>query len=465
MRFSVILVLLSFCVFSSAQKQVRISGRILHPKDKIVYVKYYTDYLTYDEVVADSARLDKKGNFTMNFPWSSPYPATFYSGNEITEMYLVPGDDLHLSLDAKHFDETLKYTGKGSQINTYKAREMLESRYPTAEVYKLSPEKYIQWIDSLHDKTISDLHGYFSAIQNPDPANAEFIKQAEMEATYAQANHKLSYPGLNAYMNRMRGFTAVPEGYYDFLNAITIYNPDALNSTAYTEFIGDYINYKARELYQQDSTRKFEANKILLIDQVKETAVHDYLLANWAYNSMVEQGDVAKGKELTYELKSLSPQSAYLPILQHAYAASIKLMPGNPAPDFSYPGVDGKLVSLSDFRGKVVYLDFWASWCGPCRAEIPAAKKLEEEFRNKDVVFLAVSIDESEKAWKKLIKEQALPGIHLLSTGNFDAEAAKLYNVKGIPRYFIIDKDGKIVDSDAARPSSGAKESLEKLLK
>jgi thiol-disulfide isomerase/thioredoxin len=155
----------------------------------------------------------------------------------------------------------------------------------------------------------------------------------------------------------------------------------------------------------------------------------------------------------------------YLTILNNAYSTGSKLMPGKAAPEFTCSDVNGKMISLKDFRGKVVYLDIWASWCGPCLKEIPSAKKLEEDFRGKDVVFLCVSIDQNENAWKKIIKEKEIVGIHLISKGDFDSEIAKKYNVKGIPRYYIIGKDGNIVNNNAERPSSNVKPDIEKLLK
>ena len=90
---------------------------------------------------------------------------------------------------------------------------------------------------------------------------------------------------------------------------------------------------------------------------------------------------------------------------------------------------------------------------------------LEEEMKDKDVVFLCVSVDAEESAWRKIIKEKEMKGKHLISKGNFESEITKLYNVKGIPRYVIIDKDGNIADSNAKRPSEEVINDLEVLLK
>lgn len=141
-----------------------------------------------------------------------------------------------------------------------------------------------------------------------------------------------------------------------------------------------------------------------------------------------------------------------------------RLAPGLPSPEFNLLDLEGKSVSLKDFKGKIVYLDIWASWCSPCRAEIPAAKKLEEELKNQNVVFLYISIDNDEDVWRKIIKEKQMTGIHLISKGGFSSEIVQTYNINGVPRYILIDKNGIIVNGNAKRPSGGIKEEIEKLL-
>lgn len=128
--------------------------------------------------------------------------------------------------------------------------------------------------------------------------------------------------------------------------------------------------------------------------------------------------------------------------------------PGNKAADFTYPDVNGKNVSLSDFKGKVVLVDVWATWCGPCRGEIPHLKKLEQDMYGKDVVFLGVSVDEAKdkQKWLDFIDQEKLGGIQLHASGW--SKITKDYKIKGIPRFMLFDKNGNIVSADAPRPSS-----------
>lgn len=143
---------------------------------------------------------------------------------------------------------------------------------------------------------------------------------------------------------------------------------------------------------------------------------------------------------------------------------SNKLHNGQPAPDFTLTDISGNKISLKDFKGKIVYLDFWETSCKPCVAEIPEAKKLEEEFKTKDVVFIYISIDQNEIVWRKIISEKQMMGIQLISVGGFSSEIAQIYKLKGVPTYILINKAGIIIDSDAKRPSAGAKQDIKKLL-
>ena len=109
---------------------------------------------------------------------------------------------------------------------------------------------------------------------------------------------------------------------------------------------------------------------------------------------------------------------------------------------------------LENHRKKVVYVDFWASWCGPCRAEAPASKTLRKQFEGKDVVFITISIDENSAAWKKASKKDGIdnPENYILIQPA-KSDLRKQYQISSIPRYFLIDKSGKVVNPNAARPS------------
>jgi thiol-disulfide isomerase/thioredoxin len=136
------------------------------------------------------------------------------------------------------------------------------------------------------------------------------------------------------------------------------------------------------------------------------------------------------------------------------------LTKGKPAFDFTYESIDGKMVSLSDFKGKYVYIDVWATWCGPCQKEIPLLKELEKEFHGKNIVFMSVSIDKpkDKEKWSTTVKEKELEGIQLIADNEWQSSVAVDYMISGIPRFMLIDIDGNILDSRAPRPSGNIKD-------
>ncbi|MDR1633315.1 MAG: TlpA family protein disulfide reductase [Dysgonamonadaceae bacterium] len=126
--------------------------------------------------------------------------------------------------------------------------------------------------------------------------------------------------------------------------------------------------------------------------------------------------------------------------------------------DFKFADVNGKETALSDFKGKVVYIDIWATWCAPCRREFPFLKKLESEYHgNKDMVFIGVSVDRSrdQQIWKDFLIKESLPGVQLFAGDAANKSLIKPYKINGIPRFILVGKDGKLIFADAPRPSSG----------
>jgi thiol-disulfide isomerase/thioredoxin len=139
-----------------------------------------------------------------------------------------------------------------------------------------------------------------------------------------------------------------------------------------------------------------------------------------------------------------------------------------PSPSFNYDNYAGGKSKLEDFRGKYVYIDVWATWCGPCRAEIPFLKKAEEKYHDQNISFVSISIDQLKdvEKWKTLIKEKELGGVQLFADNDWNSQFVKDFGITGIPRFILIDPMGKIVNADAARPSSSELQAqLDALLK
>jgi thiol-disulfide isomerase/thioredoxin len=137
------------------------------------------------------------------------------------------------------------------------------------------------------------------------------------------------------------------------------------------------------------------------------------------------------------------------------------------APNFDYENHKGGKTSLESMKGKYVYIDVWATWCGPCRGEIPFLKTVEEKYKGKNIQFVSISVDEDKnhEKWKGFVTEKDLGGIQLFADKNWLSDFIRAFNINSIPRFILIDPKGVVIDADASRPSSpGLVAQLDKLL-
>lgn len=155
--------------------------------------------------------------------------------------------------------------------------------------------------------------------------------------------------------------------------------------------------------------------------------------------------DMATAKTLLDGLSKDLRKSDMAKELEQRIAAERLTAIGKPAPAFTQNDVSGKPLSLADLKGKVVLLDFWASWCSPCRAENPNMLKQYKIYKDKGFEILSVSLDAKKNDWIKAIEEDGLPWLHVSDLKGWNNAAGRLYGVRGVPACYLIDRDGKII--------------------
>lgn len=139
----------------------------------------------------------------------------------------------------------------------------------------------------------------------------------------------------------------------------------------------------------------------------------------------------------------------FLPALLIAFAMAAQPKYGQQAAEISLPSVNGDTIHLSALKGKVVLLDFWASWCGPCRVANRELVKVYSKFKSKGLEILSVSIDEDKAKWKTAIKKDKITWLQVIDDGGgWDTRTAQNWGIMGLPTSYLIDKNGTLVAMD-----------------
>jgi thiol-disulfide isomerase/thioredoxin len=251
-------------------------------------------------------------------------------------------------------------------------------------------------------------------------------------------------------------------------------NEEALfkRSAAYRQWLDNYLAQLRETKYKADISSGPGAEELLKIKQINFEIGNPFIRTYLNYKATADilkaVKDNAVKEEVYKKFRTLPGNAAYLEEVRQIYANYKRMIGKGPAPDFTYADAAGKMVSLKSLRGKYVYIDVWATWCSPCKAEIPSLKKLEEDLHDKNIYFVSLSVDKivDRSKWVDYVKTQQLGGIQLISDNDFKTDFVKQFNISSIPRFILIDPAGKIISGDAKRPSDPElRKQLDTLLK
>lgn len=234
----------------------------------------------------------------------------------------------------------------------------------------------------------------------------------------------------------------------------------------YREFLEQYVRTLVRLGHGTKSTLEGEdwadARLKMIFDNFQEPAIVGYLVDATLFH-FAERGIERYEKIYNQHVKD----AARLALYAKACKKADRIAPGQPCPDFSFADNTGKTVTLADLKGKFVYIDMWATWCGPCKGEMPSLLELEKRFEGKDILFVSLSIDKNKdiELWKQTIEKMGLGGIQLHLGENWDWLKIFMPASMSVPRFVLLDREGKFIDANMTRPSDKATaERLEALL-
>ena len=371
--------------------QVTITGEITNPKGELV--TFSNQDTTY------STTATANGTFTISFNLDSTTYLNFGHGIETTAMYVHPGDKIKLTIDTELFDETIEY--KGSSSSSFLAKKYLleEGNDFFGKVYYMSSgEAYKAVLDSFKIDVINE----FGEITDSAFINSEITSIDEKNTYFIGSQEKLANYSVDVktYMWETRAIARD----FNFYAAI-----DSLNSIDFNNMAEQYA-----AAFQASLNNVTDAEFIVTAKERITKTTDSWLERKTAVDNMPKEGE--------------------------------------PAIDFNYPDIEGNEISLTSFKGDLVYVDVWATWCGPCKAEIPSLQKLETDYHGKDITFMSVSVDTDKEAWEKMVAEKELGGVQLWADGW--SKITKDYAIFGIPRFMLFDSEGNVISTNAPRPSS-----------
>lgn len=456
-----ILVLCAVCLFSLqtiAQQKTTIKGKFLNCTDfKLELVPSTGNF-------KDSILVKPDGSFSYSTTEiRAPFRANLTNRKQIQiQLFLAPGYDLFITADVKDyqtFKSTLIYQGLGSKTNGY-WRELFVNAKPDTVKWVLKDEDtYLNYLKTA-GRQANVIEKTFGT-ENKEPFASYFKESLLLDkkfghilgiySSYAYA-HSYSWLQIDRMISKL-GYKPLMQEFQDennlksssFSHLLTQYpfycdNYNAFPADSVVKKLGNYSLYLASKFYQGKIYDFYAAQ------QIESKVASIYKLGD--FNALQPYIEKIANKKLKDSVKA---------IVATRVKAAMALNAGAPSPLFNLADTSGKFHQMAAMKGKVIYIDLWASWCGPCKEETPYLKKIYDQYKSSDKIQIIsiASFDAKNRARRyEIIQKDEMNWLQLEDA---DDSFAKSYQANFIPRFIIIDKKGNIVDSDAVRPSEPEK--------
>ena len=427
---------------------VVITGKIENNREPYAIITFGSE--------TDSIKISENGEIDIKFPLVHASHIIFTSGGNHARIYVNPKSKLSFTANAENFMETLTFTGDDADVNNYLATQsafMVNAGIRNENF--LYSSKYETFLSSL-DELVETLNSNLNAFSQKFTINyEEFISLEKERFNLISGTLILTY--YTPIINTNGTNEVLDKKLNELVYSTDLNNPIMIQLYEFKPFVQNLI---ALRLNKQIKEKKIEfksaeeyANSYFAI--IDETFVESEVVEE-LYYSFMKDFVAYYGAESVLAIygkyKDFSTNKSRLSELDKIFAEYSKLAKGQASVNWTFPDINGKNYSLTDFRGKYVYIDVWASWCGPCKRELPSLAQLKETFKGKNIAIIGISVDENKADWQNMINSGELNGIQLYAQG-WANPLCEFFKITGIPRFILLDKEGNIINANADRPS------------
>lgn len=390
----------------------------------------------------DELRLDSVGTAEWSLDCTGAVYAKIYYGANMRHVYLESDDTVSVSFDADDFDGTLSITGGKEKATKYLNRTQLVSLHD--DDFALPFNEYADKVERKIAAMTRLLRAYGL------DGEGSFAQTEAGRIKYFYACSLLMYPVSHAFVSQDTAYRP-DSAYYATLRRYAVEDESLATVPSYQSFMAeaahalDEANRDERDYY-----RKTVAAMSYIGENYKSRLLAANLIHHLAFTYV--EGNGTKGTE---DLRNVFYAYVSDPRLVSDFEEACEkwnlAAKGKPSPDFHAVDADGNSYSLANFRGKYVFIDLWATWCGPCQREMPYLKKLQASYEGKNIVFVSLSIDSDKAKWERWAKGEGATGVqlHIGQGSKFQRD----YGIGGIPHFILIGPDGRIIDNNMTRPS------------
>jgi thiol-disulfide isomerase/thioredoxin len=372
------------------------------------------------------------------------------------QLFVGPGESLSITLSMEEDELDAQYAGSlaAAKNASMQIQKDVLGQYPYNNPYAF----YGMGVDSFQfyiDQAMNSMDSLLQDLSKKQPEWADIVKS---HMGYRINDYAVNYPVYHPSVAKLDSFDVDPAYWDNFAVQFSVFEEKLLQLESKQSLTYSYVQnlyYASTDTFIKDDSTRI-ATLFHWADSIYNSEALQKTFKVSLLDEQITYGGVGSFSDwLTEQVYAFTEDEDRKAKLLSKITDWEKIAQGAPAPDFTGQTVDSTTIALSDLKGKVVYVDVWATWCGPCRQEIPHLETMYEKYAEEEnLALVSVSIDSDYDAWYKMVTEDNMGGIQLFTENAWESDLNQSYLIQAIPRFLLIGKDGNIISADAPRPSS-----------